>query len=281
MAIIKGWGFSEKNGFSGSTGKSVEVRGYRRGGAVRRDADGDCDGDAYRKGGPVKYGKDMDKDRGDSAAPVNELAKGGRPHIHVKKGALHKDMGIPQGQKIPRSAIRSKLARDKADHNVKGERRDVFALNFGKKHAEGGHIKPHKTDPDPGAKGGPDLDVSFPGNHLAYKKGGHLKPHTLQGHTHFPDHPAGHEHMGHRLYKAAGGGVQKKAGGGMMLQRRPMGMPRAPVVGMKRTRHPMGMPGASAAMPNVPGLPSPGTAPMGVPGAPGSPPRVMKRGGKS
>ena len=58
--------------------------------------------------------------------------------IKIKNpGALHRDMGIPQGKKIPRGAIRKKLARDKASGNVKGEKRDVFALNFGKPKAKG------------------------------------------------------------------------------------------------------------------------------------------------
>lgn len=64
--------------------------------------------------------------------------KGGGPFGHIKKGALHKDMGIPQGKRIPRGKIRSKLAHDKKEHNVKGIRRDTFALNMGK--AKGGHV---------------------------------------------------------------------------------------------------------------------------------------------
>lgn len=79
----------------------------------------------------------------------DRLAKGGKsPFGHIKKGALHKDMGIPKGEKIPRGKIRSKLARDKAHHNVKGERRDLFALNMGK--AKGGHIidSTHEVSPD-------------------------------------------------------------------------------------------------------------------------------------
>lgn len=107
-------------------------------------------------------------------------------------------------------------------------------------------------------KKGPDLDVKFPGNHLAYKKGGMV----MKG--------------------DAKGGPIKRAAGGLS---RPMGMPKAPVIGMKRTRHPAGMAGAGAGpkpmMPSVPGLPAAGSAPMGVPGKPGSPPRVLARGGKA
>lgn len=69
------------------------------------------------------------------------MAKGGKPFGHIKKGALHKDMGVPQGKKIPTGKIKSKLAHDKASGNTKGVKRDVFALNARKfHHAEGGHI---------------------------------------------------------------------------------------------------------------------------------------------
>lgn len=74
----------------------------------------------------------------------NPMKSGGKSKIHIKaknRGALHRDMGVPQGQKIPKSKIRSKLAHDKASGNTKGIKRDVFALNFGHKgHADGGHI---------------------------------------------------------------------------------------------------------------------------------------------
>lgn len=131
-----------------------------------------------------------------------------------------------------------------------------------KGYARGGKVAttPVKTNyqqSEGAGKGGPDLNVKFAGNHLAYKKGG-----MVEG--------------------DAKGGPIKRAAGGMT---RPMGMPKAPVVGMKRMRHPPGMAGAGAGpkpmMPSVPGLPAAGSAPMGVPGKPGSPPRVMARGGKT
>ena len=58
----------------------------------------------------------------------------------IKKGALHKDMGIPQGQKIPVSKIRSKLKKDKAHGNATGVKRDVFAINAKTKFADGGMV---------------------------------------------------------------------------------------------------------------------------------------------
>lgn len=118
-------------------------------------------------------------------------------------------------------------------------------------YARGGVVKKAKGGPVQGERGklGPDLNVKFPGNHLAYKAGG-----KVQG--------------------DARGGSVKLAKGGMP---RPPGMPRAPVVGMKRTRHAPGM----KSMPGVPGLPAGGAGPMGVPGKPGSPPRVLAKGGKA
>ena len=59
----------------------------------------------------------------------------------IKKGGLHKDLGVSQGRKIPLSAISSKLAtikkkKKKTAKDVKEERRLVFAKNaktkFGK-----------------------------------------------------------------------------------------------------------------------------------------------------
>lgn len=91
---------------------------------------------------------------GSTGGSRSKFAKGGKSKIHIKeknRGALHRDMGVPQGKEIPRSAIRSKLAHDKASGNTKGVKRDVFALNFGHKgHASGGHIHDdtHEIAPD-------------------------------------------------------------------------------------------------------------------------------------
>ncbi len=48
----------------------------------------------------------------------------------VKKGALHKEMGIPEGKKIGRSKLKSDEKKAKARGDVKRERQDQFALNF-------------------------------------------------------------------------------------------------------------------------------------------------------
>ena len=183
---------------------------------------------------------------------VQGYARGGKIGP-IKKGALHKEMGIPQGQKIGKA----RLEEAKHSSSPTERKRANFALNMHKKYAEGGQVKttPVKTgyqQSEGAGKGGPDLNVKFAGNHLAYKKGGAVDP-------------------------------MCKAKGGMT---RPMGMPKAPVVGMKRMRHPPGMMGGGAGgpkpmMPSVPGLPAAGSYPMGVPGKPGSPPRVLAKGGRA
>lgn len=104
--------------------------------------------------------------------------KGGGPFGHIKKGALHKDMGIPKGQKIPRGKIRSKLAHDKKEHNVKGIRRDTFALNMGKakggqvgKQAGEGHVICDTSPKSPDYKTGGTVNKLGAGGAL-YKRGG-------------------------------------------------------------------------------------------------------------
>jgi hypothetical protein len=214
--------------------------------------------------------------------------------------------------------------------------------------AEGGTVKPTgksfpaapKQSPTVGAKG-PDLDVKFPGNHLAFAKGGHFEsensePHESQEgyshkepeqgeplearkggkimrkaeggpvHNHFLSshklasmpvglhQPAlGHKvHPHHKVKTHEKVGYQKFAAGGMA---RPTGMPRAPVIGMKRQRHAPSMPGGGGQgmgrpQPGIPGMPQGGTAsfgqqpmkPRGIPSAMGTMGGMaggMKKGG--
>lgn len=52
----------------------------------------------------------------------------------IKKGLLHKKLGIPQGQKIPISLLKDRLSKlkkkkNKTAQDVKKEREIVFALN--------------------------------------------------------------------------------------------------------------------------------------------------------
>lgn len=49
------------------------------------------------------------------------------------RGLLHAELDVSPKKKIPRGKIRKNLAKAKRAGNVAQERRDVFALNFGKK----------------------------------------------------------------------------------------------------------------------------------------------------
>lgn len=56
------------------------------------------------------------------------------------RGELHRELGVPQGKKIPKAKIRADLAKAKRTGNVAEEKRDVFAENFGHKAPDGdGH----------------------------------------------------------------------------------------------------------------------------------------------
>ena len=59
----------------------------------------------------------------------------------IKKGALHKRLGIPKGDKIPTSRIRADLAKAKRAGDIHHERQDVLALNFRKSPVRGKHDK--------------------------------------------------------------------------------------------------------------------------------------------
>ena len=48
------------------------------------------------------------------------------------RGLLHAELHVPRGKKIPKKKVRADLAKAKRTGNVAEERRDVFALNFGK-----------------------------------------------------------------------------------------------------------------------------------------------------
>lgn len=54
-------------------------------------------------------------------------------HLNIKKGALHKELGIPDKQHIPEATLSTDLAKAKKDGNTTEEKRIVFAENFGKK----------------------------------------------------------------------------------------------------------------------------------------------------
>lgn len=79
------------------------------------------------------YDSDSDNDSIGSDVDMNEMKYGG---IHIKKshkGLLHKNLGIPEGQKIPKSKLKVKPGDSAAL-----KKRKVFAQNFAKE--DGGSI---------------------------------------------------------------------------------------------------------------------------------------------
>ena len=53
-------------------------------------------------------------------------AQGGKPAIHFKPGALHTQLGVPQGKKIPASLM---AAARRGDKGPLAKRRALFARN--------------------------------------------------------------------------------------------------------------------------------------------------------
>lgn len=57
----------------------------------------------------------------------------GKPLIKPShKGLLHKELGVPQGQKIPASRLNAAAAKAKSTGNAKLAKQVNFAKNFGK-----------------------------------------------------------------------------------------------------------------------------------------------------
>lgn len=76
----------------------------------------------------------------DSYVKVNERrhrkGKTYKEKIHInpsEEGSLHKEMGIKQGEKIGQSRLAGELKKAKKEHNVKLERKVLFAENMNKK----------------------------------------------------------------------------------------------------------------------------------------------------
>lgn len=265
-----GWPFLAEHGFHGSAGKTA-VKGYMRGGHVKK-AVGAVK--APQKG-PV-HGS------APPAANVHRSVGKTTPHPYAKGGPAHADGIAPRpssGKVQGGPSVRTPSAGGN--------------LRF----AKGGKFKPEDQEKHESQTGFAHHDVEKPGKHYEAKRGGHL--HKAKGgpvsgrngggfahpeSSHFlPEHrivstPIGlsHPKHGHAAKHHATPhkphGHKEFAKGGST---RPMGMPRAPMIGMKRVRHGPGQ----KQMPGIPGMPPVGTSPLGL-GA-GTAPRVMKRGGRS
>lgn len=87
---------------------------------------------------PVPYSQDEAQHPRRAARPG--YADGGKMHLDIKKGALHRRLGIKG--KIPSGKIQKDLKRAKSKGDTRAVRQDVLALNMRKwNHAEGG---PHR-----------------------------------------------------------------------------------------------------------------------------------------
>lgn len=159
---------------------------YHEGGKIRTESK------SYTKG--AKTAEREAERQVEGAGPM--MSKGGKPFGKIKKGALHKDMGVPAGKKIPTGKIKSKLAHDKASGNTKGVKRDVFALNARKfHHADGGHIHD---------------ETHIPSSYPDYATGGTINPMATGG-TINPMSAGGAAYGG----MATGGTINPMAVGGM------------------------------------------------------------------
>lgn len=85
---------------------------------------------------PVPF-SELEADSGFKSGMRPGYAEGGL-HINVKKGALHKRMGVKQGSPIGTKSISKDLSKAKASGNVREQRQDQFALNARKWNKAGG-----------------------------------------------------------------------------------------------------------------------------------------------
>lgn len=166
----------------------------------------------------------------EGAGPM--MSKGGKPFGNLKKGALHKDLGVAKEKKIPLAKIK------KAEHsaNPTTRKRAQFADNARKfHHADGGHIQ--------------DC-THIPSSYPDYATGGTINP-LATGGTINPMNAGGAAYGG----MATGGTINPMALGGMpggALGRPMPGGPAAPSGALAARRAALAgrpMPGAIGARP--------------------------------
>jgi len=160
-----------------------------------------------------------------------------------------------------------------------GEKGPDLKVGFPGNHlafAKGGHFKREDAEPHENQEGYTHREPEQ-GEHLEARRGGKIR--KAKGgpvHNHFKsshrieskpiglNHPnAGHPYKHHAPPHKNEGHKSYFAGGGIA---RPTGMPRAPVIGMKKVRHSPAMVGGKGMgrpQPGVPGLPAGGTPSMG------------------
>ena len=251
-----GWAFTAEHGFHGSAGKQ-HVAGYMRGGSVK----GGGHGTTPR--GPMKGVKQHGPHKG--SAPTAHL-----PPAPSKKPSTGKQHKFAKGgnfkseDKEPNESQKGFSHEDKEEHEHLEAARGGFI-----KKAHGGHIKAPQH--------GPKRSTA----HMSHKHGGSATPeHSHFGSSHrLASHGPGvhHSKLGHDDHKHHAPphkteGFKKYAMGGPT---RPPGMPRSPMLGMKRMRHGPGQ----RQMPGIPGMAPVATGSLGM--GQGTAPKIMKKGGKA
>lgn len=225
-----GWDFLPEHGFKGSVAKGMtHVSGYSRKTAK------------FAKGGKVKGPTDAKTGESFPAARVPTPTVGAKgPDLNVKFPGNH--LAFKKGGKV--SGYREMPEK---------QNKELFAKG-GKVHND------HDEDDERYAKGGPVHSHFMEGHKLHAHPNGIGVHHPMRGHTSGAHSKGGRSHIAPPHEKA---GHKRFAGGGIA---RPTGMPRAPVIGMKRVRHAPGMIGAGGMgrpQPGIPGLSQPGTSSFG------------------
>lgn len=258
------WSFGKEHGFSGSAGEQ-HVAGYKRGGSVK----GGGHGTTPR--GPMKHIKQHGPEKGSApkaANPHKAPMRSTTPHKYAKGG------NFKQENSEPNESQKGFEHKDKETHE------EYEAKKGGRIHhkAHGGHVhdKTHQHGHIKAPQKGPHKSKAY----MSHKHGGSATPE----HNHFlPEHdivsePIGLNHPEHGHDKRHHApphkthGHKKYAMGGPT---RPPGMPRSPMLGMKRMRHGPGQ----RQMPGIPGMAPVATGSLGM--GQGTAPKVMKKGGKA
>jgi hypothetical protein len=151
--------------------QGAEPQRFAKGGEVHSD-------EAQDKALFSKMLAKEEKGEPEGKACGGRMAKGGRPkmNLHLKEGALHKQMGVPEGKKIPAGRLESASN----SSNPLTRKRAQFAINAKKwKHKDGGSIKAHAKSPAEATDGSAAETgvMKGPSNPMQkYAKGGKAEP---------------------------------------------------------------------------------------------------------
>lgn len=285
------WSFGKEHGFSGSAGET-HVSGYKRGGSVK----GGGHGTTPR--GPMAHVKQSGPHKGSAPKPArphrapmasttpHKFAHGGKVKggATIEKPSAGGMLPYKKGGKVgfkPEDQEEHENQTGFQHNDVEKPYEHYEAKRGGRIHrkAHGGHV--HDKTRHHGHVKAPQRGPIKSKAHRSHAMGGEA---TVE-HSHFlPEHdivsePIGihHDKHGHDDHKHHAPphkthGHKKYAMGGPT---RPPGMPRSPMLGMKRMRHGPNQ----RQMPGIPGMAPVATGSLGM--GQGTAPKVMKKGGKA